>query len=57
MEDDDVEIDATAEALELEDCSIPLQKPFTQVLKAHCESEVHPAWKLPQVGTCIAFTA
>lgn len=35
----------------------PLQKPWLQVLKAHCWLLVHEAWKLPQRGCSIEFTA
>jgi hypothetical protein len=45
-----------AEALDADE-SMPLQKPPTQVLKAHWELLEHAAWKLPQVGICIEFTA
>ena len=33
-----------------DDAFKPAQKPLWQVLKAHCWSEVHEAWKLPQTG-------
>jgi hypothetical protein len=35
----------------------PLQKPWLQVLNAHWESEVQPAWKLPQTGIRKELTA
>ena len=57
VEDATGKVEAAVEETELEDESTPAQKPPTQVLKAHCEFEVHWAWKLPQLGTCIAFTA
>lgn len=51
-----VEVEDVVEETELEE-SIPLQKPFTQVLKAHCESDEQVAWKLPHLGISIEFTA
>lgn len=35
----------------------PLQKPSTQVLNAHCSSQVQEAWKLPQTEISIELTA
>jgi imidazoleglycerol phosphate synthase glutamine amidotransferase subunit HisH len=40
-----------------EEAMKPLQKPPLQVLKAHCESLLQEAWKLPQIGWSIEFTA
>ena len=40
-----------------EDALRPAQKPFWQVLKAHCWSEVHEAWKLPQTVWSMELTA
>jgi hypothetical protein len=48
-------IDDVEEA-ELDDFC-PLQKPFTQVLYAHCESDVQFAWKFPHEGIRNEFTA
>jgi hypothetical protein len=40
-----------------EDALKPAQKPPWQVLKAHCWSEVHEDWKLPQTGCSMELTA
>jgi hypothetical protein len=56
VEIDDVDVGAEPEEAELDESS-PLQKPPTQVLKAHCESEEQVASKLPQRGISIEFTA
>jgi len=45
--------DAAGEAL----ARMPLQKPPSQVLNAHCSLLVHEAWKLPQTVCAIEFTA
>jgi hypothetical protein len=44
------------EEAELDDFS-PLQKPFTQVLYAHCASVVQFDWKFPHSGIRNEFTA
>jgi hypothetical protein len=40
--------EAAVEAVD--DALKPLQKPWLQVLNAHCESSLQTAWKLPQAG-------
>jgi hypothetical protein len=45
-----------ADAEEEEDKN-PLQKPWLQVLKAHCWSLVHWAWKLPHTVLSMELTA
>jgi hypothetical protein len=56
VEDDEVDVNVEVEEAEPDE-TIPLQNPFTHVLKAHCESLVHVAWKLPQRAMSMEFTA
>jgi hypothetical protein len=46
-----------ADAAAEDDALKPLQKPWLQVLNAHCESSLQVAWKLPQAGMSIEFVA
>ena len=50
--------DAEADEAE-EEAMKPLQRPCSRlhVLKAHCWSFVHEAWKLPQTGWSMELTA
>jgi hypothetical protein len=51
------EVEVNVEVKDEFDETIPLQNPFTHVLKAHCESLVHVAWEFPHLGMSIELTA
>ena len=55
--DETIEVEDRVAVTDGEDGLNPLQKPFWHVLYAHCESDEHSAWKLPQVVISMALTA